>query len=32
MNQAPVVEKSPELLTLALTTLGTFDFSGRLCR
>ncbi|KAF9647181.1 atypical/PIKK/FRAP protein kinase [Thelephora ganbajun] len=27
-NQAPAVEKTPELLTLALTTLGTFDFSG----
>jgi FKBP12-rapamycin complex-associated protein len=22
------IEKSPEVLTLALTTLGTFDFSG----
>ena len=31
-NQAPAVEKSPELLTLALTTLGSFDFSGRLYR
>ncbi|TFK75010.1 phosphatidylinositol 3-kinase [Pluteus cervinus] len=26
--QASATEKSPELLTLALTTLGSFDFSG----
>lgn len=28
-DQAPAVEKTPELLTLALNSLGTFDFSGR---
>ncbi|PFH51827.1 hypothetical protein AMATHDRAFT_58344 [Amanita thiersii Skay4041] len=27
-TQTTVVEKSPELITLALVTLGTFDFSG----
>jgi hypothetical protein len=24
-------DKSPELITLALTTLGSFDFSGEYC-